>query len=515
MAESYQANLDGTITKPNLFNDDKDYNVKDKFESFLRYKNWEFDEINSENGSFYRYKLENGNKQLIINIYLKQLGYRGRKLNEKGIQFSAGLPLKEKSEKYKKNNELFIYFALYKHYLEDDFLICAWKPEEWSMSGSSLNCFIDTNTLAEAFLWGKAVDKKRLPKSIFAFQPAFLYDYLNNMESYHNNENIIAQKQDIIISDKIASNIIYFGSPGTGKSHKVNEITNDKNVTQITFHPEYDYNSFVGGYKPTMNDKNEIEYSFVPQAFTNIYIKAWKNHESDDITEHFYLQIEEINRGNCAEIFGDLFQLLDRDTDGYSKYKVNVNKELNDYLKKEFTHDEHKGLVDSKIQLPNNLTIIATMNTSDQSLFPMDSAFKRRWDWKYIKIDYECLKSDFIISLNIQEEYSWLKFLFNVNKKILEATQNQDKQIGNWFIIPKDKNKIVEEDFINKVIFYLWNDVFKDEEETIFIKDKNMIQYEDFFTNNDNSKLIKYLLEERLNLKPIIQNEKTTEDNLN
>jgi hypothetical protein len=129
--------------------------------------------------------------------------------------------------------------------------------------------------------------------------------------------------------DIIASNIIYFGSTGTGKSHQVNEITKEHNVTQITFHPEYDYNSFVGGYKPTMNDKNEIEYSFVPQAFTNIYIKAWKNYVSTtESTEHFYLQIEEINRGNCAEIFGDLFQLLDRDKNGYSKYSVDVSKEL-------------------------------------------------------------------------------------------------------------------------------------------------------------------------------------------
>jgi 5-methylcytosine-specific restriction endonuclease McrBC GTP-binding regulatory subunit McrB len=305
--------------------------------------------------------------------------------------------------------------------------------------------------------------------------------------------------------DIIASNIIYFGSTGTGKSHQVNEITKEHNVTQITFHPEYDYNSFVGGYKPTMNDKNEIEYSFVPQAFTNIYIKAWKNYVSTtESTEHFYLQIEEINRGNCAEIFGDLFQLLDRDKNGYSKYSVDVSKELNDYLIKQFGKNEHNGLANGKIKLPNNLTIIATMNTSDQSLFPMDSAFKRRWDWEYVKIDYECQKSNFILMLNSKDQYNWLNFLLNVNKKILEVTQSQDKQIGNWFLIPKKDNKIIIEDnFINKVIFYLWNDVFKDEDETIFIKDKKTIQYVDFFTNNDSSELVKYLLEEKLNLKPI------------
>ena len=301
-----------------------------------------------------------------------------------------------------------------------------------------------------------------------------------------------------------AKNIIYFGSPGTGKSHKVNEITNEKNVTQITFHPEYDYNSFVGGYKPTMNDKNEIEYSFVPQAFTNIYVNAWQNHASDEPTEHFYLQIEEINRGNCAEIFGDLFQLLDRDKNGYSKYSVDANKELNDHLKKEFRNHENKGLVDGKIRLPNNLTIIATMNTSDQSLFPMDSAFKRRWDWEYIRIDYNCDKSNFILKLNNENRYDWLLFLEAVNKFIFDTTGSPDKQIGNWFVNIIDINKIIDEKtFINKVLFYLWNDVFKDEDESLFDIDKKTRTYEDFFTNNEDSNLLVKMLEENLMLENI------------
>lgn len=294
---------------------------------------------------------------------------------------------------------------------------------------------------------------------------------------------------------KKASNTIYFGSPGTGKSNTVDNITKGYNVRKVTFHPEYDYHSFVGGFKPSM-ESNNIVYKFVPQVFTNVYVEAWKKPE-----EHFYLQIEEINRGNCAEIFGDLFQLLDRDADGSSKYDVDATEDLVIYLKDKLG-EEHNGIKDGKIKLPSNLSIIATMNTSDQSLFPMDSAFKRRWDWEYIKIDYKCEKSDFIIKLNNGNSYDWLNFLEAVNILIFETTGSPDKQIGNWFINAIDtKKEIDEKTFINKVLFYLWNDVFKDEDESLFTIDGKATIYEDFFTDkNEESKLIVKMIEENLDL---------------
>ena len=291
-----------------------------------------------------------------------------------------------------------------------------------------------------------------------------------------------------------ANNTIYFGSPGTGKSNTVDALTSGSNVRKITFHPEYDYHSFVGGYKPSM-DGTDIVYKFVPQIFTKIYIEAWQNP-----TEPYYLQIEEINRGNCAEIFGDLFQLLDRDSDGSSKYDVDASEELLAYLTEELG-EGHDGIVNEKIKLPKNLSIIATMNTSDQSLFPMDSAFKRRWDWEYMKIDYDCTKSDFVIKLNNKNTYEWLKFLKAVNRKIFETTGSPDKQIGNWFINATDTNKIIDEKtFINKVLFYLWNDVFKDEDESLFDIDGETRTHEDFFTQNENSTLIVKMINEHLGL---------------
>ncbi len=272
------------------------------------------------------------------------------------------------------------------------------------------------------------------------------------------------------------SNKIYFGAPGTGKSHTVNEITQGQNVKQVTFHPEYDHSSFVGAYKPTMNG-SDIEYSFVSQIFTDIYVEAWQN-----LGWQYYLQIEEINRGNCAEIFGDLFQLLDRDDEGFSKYSVDANKDLKEYLEKHL--GESPGIQNGKICLPSNLTIIATMNTSDQSLFPMDSAFKRRWDWKYVPIEYNL---NFQIKLSKDESFSWSSFIEEVNRAIKDIPNlGMDKCLGGYFIKPDSNNEYIElEDFISKVIFYLWNDVFKDESEDQNIFPEN-VTYEDFFPIESN-----------------------------
>ncbi|MCH8490672.1 MAG: AAA family ATPase [Oceanicaulis sp.] len=284
-------------------------------------------------------------------------------------------------------------------------------------------------------------------------------------------------------------NKIFYGAPGTGKSHRVREIVRgkDERTERVTFHPEYDYASFVGGYKPTMDEDN-IRYEFVPQAFTNIYVKAWNDLEND-----YYLVIEEINRGNCAEIFGDIFQLLDRTND----YEITPSKELKEYLTLKLNNNPN---IDAeKLLLPPNLNILATMNTSDQSLFPMDSAFKRRWDWEYIPINYERSEtngsSKFKVIISENESFSWLSFIQAVNT-LIKTNDNlgMDKCLGNYFI--KTQSGSIElETFINKAVFYLWNDVFKDEiEENNIFKDKTT--YEDFFPINPNGiKKVKEILE--------------------
>lgn len=278
---------------------------------------------------------------------------------------------------------------------------------------------------------------------------------------------------------------IYYGAPGTGKSYSVKcetEAWEKKGrVVRTTFHPDSDYSTFVGAYKPTTKCvqrydiynkpmtrdgvpvmEQVITYEFVEQAFLQAYIDAWRNREEPE-----FLIIEEINRGNCAQIFGDLFQLLDRGNDGYSEYAIRADKDLQKHLSKAFEDVEIEDYPNVKtgkeLLLPGNLYIRATMNTSDQSLFPIDSAFKRRWDWKYVPI---AKGNDNGIELNWMIDidgnlYDWWTFVKTINKHVFDTTNSEDKQLGFFFC--KAKNGIISaETFVCKVIFYLWNDVFKD-----------------------------------------------------
>ncbi|WP_396139852.1 McrB family protein [Flavobacterium sp.] len=343
-----------------------------------------------------------------------------------------------------------------------------------------------------------------------------LTNFNRYLKDVTNNLTIIKKGEFydlVIISEetselKGAENIIYYGSPGTGKSHKIeteiNKI-NKKFYERITFHPDFDNSAFIGGFKPIsekdLENNDIIKYKFVPQAFTNIYERAWK-----DLENQYYLVIEEINRGNCADIFGEIFQLLDRN----SNYTVTPSRELKEYLENEaFKNKLHSGIING-LKLPPNLSILATMNTSDQSLFPMDSAFKRRWDWEYIPICYTQIDDfgknnesfDFEINIEDGNIYSWLKFieLVNLNHIKNNPSLGMDKCIGNYFIKPDNGSAISLKPFINKVIFYLWNDVFKDEDDKeLFEKDES---YEDFFPIKTNGKQKIKKLFDRIGMKP-------------
>lgn len=391
---------------------------------------------------------------------------------------------------------------------------------------------------------------------------------------------------------------IYYGAPGTGKSNEIKRLTGEgedgikfsKDFTfRTTFHPDSDYSSFVGCYKPTQkerivnykswdelkqiadnlstdngdkvkaivkfirdnaesinkviedngyekfstlfgkstqetegqdsekfcwintsylgsfleeilnerreNSNGQLIYAFTPQAFTKAYVAAWTHP-----TENVALVIEEINRGNCAQIFGDIFQLLDRDKNGLSKYPIEADIDMQAYLNKQFAEPNHFSTDDKKdaindyfkdhydtafddiksgkiLTLPSNLSILCTMNTSDQSLFPMDSAFKRRWDWQYMpikdanlhwKIGWEIEPGKKRVMID------WWEFLKRINKVVADLTTSEDKQLGYFFCQPdsfiESENKsddskyplITGKHFVDKVIFYLWNDVFKD-----------------------------------------------------
>ena len=330
---------------------------------------------------------------------------------------------------------------------------------------------------------------------------------------------------------------IFYGAPGTGKSFKIKRDTKNQSKIRTTFHPDSDYSTFVGCYKPTMNEDvkydkegneksctKQIEYAFVAQAFLKAYVKAWKFYCSaeDGTAKAQYLIIEEINRGNCAQIFGDLFQLLDRNEDGYSTYPIVADTDIQRYLSKEFEkvnipdslnaiYDDYDGNIVEDIKngivlaLPNNLYIWATMNTSDQSLFPIDSAFKRRWDWKYMPIDTK--KENWNIEVD-GKKYSWSDFLEAVNEQIFEVTKSEDKKLGFYFC--RANNHVVDaEKFVSKVIFYLYNDVFKDygyDRKMFQGEDGKTIQFHEYFqSNGDINEQKAALFLNNLEIKPICE----------
>lgn len=379
-----------------------------------------------------------------------------------------------------------------------------------------------------------------------------------SLSEYLEKEGSNITKSKSTMRENQPQQIIYYGAPGTGKSHTIKEATDTQpkeNVFRTTFHPDSDYSTFVGCYKPTMKTKrfekkfsetdlmaklkeikesgttypchkfaakyweslkdldatsikriltaceftdsmnveiskgiaigqeisntscdDKIVYSFVPQTFTKAYIRVWQTEEP------VYLIIEEINRGNCAQIFGDLFQLLDRGNDDCSEYPIKADNDLALYLAEQFSNNSREDIPENvksgdELVLPSNLYIWATMNTSDQSLFPIDSAFKRRWDWKYVPISNA--GKNWRIEVN-DKQYDWWDFLQKINEKIGEATNSEDKKLGYFFC--KATNDIINaETFVGKVIFYIWNDVFKDfaEEAGNLFKD---ISFNKFYT---------------------------------
>ena len=433
------------------------------------------------------------------------------------------------------------------------------------MSGAELS---DIKAFFRALDKASDYFKEEIIKVQSGFEPYFDV-YIPSPKDFPNTKNLseIERRKETNKNNRGRQQIFY-GAPGTGKSNKIKEEVDNLGEIHFrtTFHPDSDYSTFVGCYKPKSHKKNmlngnginetqllssffdsnspkynrmnkarylyealvhtkdirdlgldaqmvadklnakgftgcaytteatcmynifdwlkedgyivenKITYEFTPQAFLKAYTEAWKHQATGDPV---YLIIEEINRGNCAQIFGDIFQLLDRDPQGFSRYEISPDSDIQDYIGS--LGLSISGIVNSEgkdvsaeiasgeiLKLPDNLYIWATMNTSDQSLFPIDSAFKRRWEWKYIKIkegkDEKGNKLDWKVDVKMDESGTllpWWDFIKKINEIIASMTSSADKQLGYFFCCAKD-DVIDEETFVSKVIFYLWNDVFKD-----------------------------------------------------
>lgn len=349
------------------------------------------------------------------------------------------------------------------------------------------------------------VDKIKEDLSYHSLKDAVTYK--NGIFTLNNSNNSIPQslvdfaKSDFLkkhYMNEIILQKIFYGAPGTGKSHTVDtEYVKGNKCFRITFHPDTDYASFVGCYKPKMGGPTgeDITYSFVPQVFLNAYIYAW-NHPD----EPTYLVIEELNRGNCAQIFGDIFQLLDRQKTvhpGYSKYTINADSDIATYLSGKLENKERYekaiceiyGLKEfdfSILALPSNLNILATVNTSDQSLFPIDSAFKRRWEMGYVAVNYADAEQ-FSVKIDDAHKYSWADVLRGLNRYIKQEKHSTNKILGNRFVQADENNVISSVAFRDKVLFFLFNDVFKDEDEfrTSFFGGNDTLYFEDLCEGDD------------------------------
>lgn len=283
-------------------------------------------------------------------------------------------------------------------------------------------------------------------------------------------------------------NRILFGAPGTGKSYTLNGEakqllgeSNDADYERVTFHPDYSYANFVGTYKPIPckdgYGNDAITYAYVPGPFMRVYVKALKN-SREDVIKPFLLIVEEINRANVAAVFGDIFQLLDRGDDNVSEYPIQASEDIKKYLS-----DELGGSPEdyAKIRIPDNMFLWATMNSADQGVFPMDTAFKRRWDFTYLGIDDsdKDIRGKYVyLADDKSQKVEWNKLRKAINNFLARERINEDKQLGPYFIsrsivVPADGGDEIDRDsfirvFKNKVIMYLFDDAAKQRRAKLF-----------------------------------------------
>lgn len=305
-------------------------------------------------------------------------------------------------------------------------------------------------------------------------------DMLQNALQEDSTINIENNSSESIKFSFSPSQIIYYGVPGSGKSYKIDEELNSKfpneikraeYVTRVVFHPEYTNADFVGQIMPMMNNSG-VAYKFKAGPFTSILKKAWSN-----LNSNYYLVIEEINRGNAAAIFGDIFQLLDRDGKGYSSYSID-NLDINYEIRKD--NPDLNWTENTGIRLPPNLSLLATMNTSDQNVFTLDNAFQRRWDMKLVEnICNETNQMNAKIQINLKNEIqliSWKDFQETINTIIGEKgnesglSSMEDKRLGCWFV-KAENGEIKTDKFKNKILKYLWDDAFKFCRNEVFVGD--------------------------------------------
>lgn len=348
------------------------------------------------------------------------------------------------------------------------------KHENNTGTGTQVN--IPSSFNPSAFENGQKFSRISTPKGFYiaAIRIDYIYEYMRLFDNrpYSGTDIPDQNENDIIADNKLADNFLLYGVPGCGKSYKVEDeyeskITNEQCKVRVVFHPDYTYSDFVGQLMPVLKEvenaqgvkENKLQYEFVPGPFTKIIKTAYEEPEQKCL-----LIIEELNRGNAPAIFGEIFQLLDRKDNGESKYGI-YNADIAKYAYGGLAENQGKAIdviANTPIKLPPNLTIVATMNTSDQNVFTMDTAFQRRWQMEHIpnKFDFNTAHVNKHLP---NSEISWGAFAQTVNKKMHTVNSGfgstDDKSLGVYFATDNDLDNAKR--FAEKVLKYLWDDAFK------------------------------------------------------
>ena len=317
-----------------------------------------------------------------------------------------------------------------------------------------------TNTLekireSEEYITYKSERKEKSPNSGLACD--------QGMSNYSKFLEYLAAKEENVPRIKGAENVLLYGVPGVGKSHEIQTKYCDdpERMERVVFHPDYTYSDFVGQILPKV-ENGKLKYEFTAGPFTTLLAKAWNNPGKE-----YYLVIEEINRGNAPAIFGEIFQLLDRKTEDSHRYDPSEYGESEYSITNSDIATAVFGDPEEKIRIPSNMWILATMNTADQNVFTLDTAFQRRWKLHHMKND---VMSAGHSKTKIEgSEIEWGTFASVINEMVtdysLEMMSSEDKRLGAYFV---KKNELSEEEFPEKVLKYLWDDAFKMKKDAVF-----------------------------------------------
>lgn len=458
--ERYEINSEGKLVigiPETLTPSEKKYIIEQMFSI----NGWKYTLLEEFTSSHYCIKLDNDNLNVsrIFHLYHGNIRKEDpdRNREEKKIQLGS-----DNDPRIYKENSLILGFYVYEHRHDlKDVVVVAWPIEEGKNYPGNPSLRVNMRTdIQMAKNTGYYVDRVT-GKNLVAFRPEFIYYYIENYKDLHYNTQDSLPAVDI--QDKCTlehTNILLYGVPGCGKSHKVEEkyeskITTEKNKIRVVFHPDYTYSDFVGQLLPVLKEvenaqgvkEEKLQYEFVLGPFTQILKTAYAEPDQQCL-----LIIEELNRGNAPAIFGEIFQLLDRKDNGESKYGI-YNRDISKAL-----YDEPNKL----IKLPPNLTIVATMNTSDQNVFTMDTAFQRRWQMEHIPNKFD-FKTAHVNKHLPNSKISWGAFAQTVNKKMNTVNSGfgstDDKSLGVYFATDNDLDNAKR--FAEKVLKYLWDDAFK------------------------------------------------------